>query len=316
MAPTQDRLGGRLRLRHRLHGHRPGRPHPEAHRRRPRRRTVPGLAAVHQLHGGDGRGHAHHGMGLQRAWAPSAPCSPAWRSSSSAPAWPGRRTAIGGIVGFRAVWGLGNALFIATALATIVCAARGSVGPGDHPVRGRAGPRHRRRAAGRRRAGVHLLARPVLRRLRPDGDRPRSPPSFVLPATPATGRRTSLGRAAARPSPPRPAPGRGADGAAVQLRLLHAAGLHAVPAAICAAPDRAHLLRLGPAARLHVRGGRPAAAAPVRHAARLARRAGRVRRRSSRPWPSAPTTSRCWSSASSSPARSSASTTPSSPRRS
>ena len=34
---------------------------------------------------------------------------------------------IGAIVGFRAGWGLGNALFIATALATIVGAARGSV---------------------------------------------------------------------------------------------------------------------------------------------------------------------------------------------
>src|SRR6187455_2125960 len=32
-----------------------------------------------------------------------------------------------GIVGWRALWGLGNALFIATALATIVSSARGSV---------------------------------------------------------------------------------------------------------------------------------------------------------------------------------------------
>ncbi|AKT50991.1 MFS transporter [Arsenicicoccus sp. oral taxon 190] len=35
---------------------------------------------------------------------------------------------IDGIVAFRGVWGLGNALFIATALATITAAARGSVG--------------------------------------------------------------------------------------------------------------------------------------------------------------------------------------------
>lgn len=34
---------------------------------------------------------------------------------------------IGGIVGWRALWGLGNALFVATALATIVNSARGSV---------------------------------------------------------------------------------------------------------------------------------------------------------------------------------------------
>ena len=40
----------------------------------------------------------------------------------------GMQDSVGAIVGFRAVWGLGNALFIATALATIVSAARGSVG--------------------------------------------------------------------------------------------------------------------------------------------------------------------------------------------
>jgi MFS family permease len=40
----------------------------------------------------------------------------------------GTQDSVGGIVAFRAVWGLGNALFIATALATIVSAARGSVG--------------------------------------------------------------------------------------------------------------------------------------------------------------------------------------------
>src|SRR6185503_879144 len=39
----------------------------------------------------------------------------------------GSSDTIGGIVGFRAGWGLGNALFIATALATIVAAASGSV---------------------------------------------------------------------------------------------------------------------------------------------------------------------------------------------
>src|SRR5262245_3257122 len=39
----------------------------------------------------------------------------------------GMQDSINGIVGFRAIWGLGNALFIATALATIVTSARGSV---------------------------------------------------------------------------------------------------------------------------------------------------------------------------------------------
>ena len=62
----------------------------------------------------------------------------------------GTSDTVGGIVGFRAVWGLGNALFIATALATIVSAAKGSVGAGDHPVRGRPRHRHRRRPAARR----------------------------------------------------------------------------------------------------------------------------------------------------------------------
>jgi MFS family permease len=39
----------------------------------------------------------------------------------------GSQNSIAGIVGFRALWGLGNALFIATALATIVNASSGSV---------------------------------------------------------------------------------------------------------------------------------------------------------------------------------------------
>ena len=40
----------------------------------------------------------------------------------------GAQDGVAGIVAFRALWGLGNALFIATALATIVRAATGSVG--------------------------------------------------------------------------------------------------------------------------------------------------------------------------------------------
>ena len=39
----------------------------------------------------------------------------------------GMQDSVSGIVAFRAVWGLGNALFIATALATIVSSAQGSV---------------------------------------------------------------------------------------------------------------------------------------------------------------------------------------------
>ncbi len=40
----------------------------------------------------------------------------------------GSSSSVGAIVGFRAGWGLGNALFVATALATIVMASRGSTG--------------------------------------------------------------------------------------------------------------------------------------------------------------------------------------------
>ena len=40
----------------------------------------------------------------------------------------GAQSGVSGIVAFRAVWGLGNALFIATALATITKSAKGSVG--------------------------------------------------------------------------------------------------------------------------------------------------------------------------------------------
>jgi len=40
----------------------------------------------------------------------------------------GSQDGVNGIVAFRALWGLGNALFIATALSTIVTAAAGSVG--------------------------------------------------------------------------------------------------------------------------------------------------------------------------------------------
>ena len=63
----------------------------------------------------------------------------------------GSSNSVGAVVGFRAGWGLGNALFVATALATIVMSATGGTAPGDHPVRGRArasaSPRARSSAA-------------------------------------------------------------------------------------------------------------------------------------------------------------------------
>jgi ACDE family multidrug resistance protein len=39
--------------------------------------------------------------------------------------WPGPSPAVGYIIGFRAGWGVGNALFIATSLAVIVASASG-----------------------------------------------------------------------------------------------------------------------------------------------------------------------------------------------
>ena len=51
------------------------------------------------------------------------------------------------IVGFRAGWGLGNALFIATALSTIVVSARGSTAQAVILFEAALGLGHRRRAA-------------------------------------------------------------------------------------------------------------------------------------------------------------------------
>ena len=103
----------------------------------------------------------------------------------------GTQDTIGGIVGWRAVWGLGNALFIATALATIVTAARGSVGQAiilyeaalglgiaaGPLVGGELGSISWRGPF----FGVAVLMAIALLAT-----------AFVLPATPATGRRTSL----------------------------------------------------------------------------------------------------------------------------
>ena len=139
----------------------------------------------------------------------------------------GSSDTVGEIIGFRAGWGLGNSLFIATALATIVASARGSVaqaiilfeaalgvGIASGPLLGGAlgsiswrGPFF----------GVAVLMTIAL------------VATAVLFSGHATG---SPAYVAGRPVPcaaaPQPAHGR-AGGAAVQLRLLHAAGVHAFP---------------------------------------------------------------------------------------
>jgi predicted MFS family arabinose efflux permease len=103
----------------------------------------------------------------------------------------GLSDSIGAIVAFRAGWGLGNALFIATALSTIVTAARGSVGQAiilfeaalgigiaTGPLLGGALGSVSWRAPF---LGVAVLMTLGL-----------VATTFLLPATPPTGRRTSL----------------------------------------------------------------------------------------------------------------------------
>ena len=78
----------------------------------------------------------------------------------------GSSNSIGAIVGFRAGWGLGNALFIATALATIVSAASGSVAQAIILFEAALGLGIAAGPLRRRPARLDLLARPVLRRRR------------------------------------------------------------------------------------------------------------------------------------------------------
>ena len=212
-----------------------------------------------------------------------------------------------GIVGWRALWGLGNALFIATALATIVNSARGSVaqaiilyeaalglgiavGPLVGGVLGSIswrGPFF----------GVSALMAVAL-----------VVTAFLLPDDAARRTRHHARRPVPRAAAPRPARRRN-HRAAVQLRLLHPAGVHAVPARHERPPDRADLLRLGPGAGVHLGGRRAAAAAPVRHRARADRQPAGVDGDAGRDGASAPTTRPCWPRAWWSPGCSSASTT-------
>ena len=115
--------------------------------------------------------------------APSAPCSSGLVLIIVFAALAGSSSSVGAVVGFRAGWGLGNALFIATALATIVSAPRAA------RSRRRSSCSRRRSASASRPARCvgGLLGRSswrgaVLRRLRADGDRPGR--DRLLPARP------------------------------------------------------------------------------------------------------------------------------------
>ena len=103
----------------------------------------------------------------------------------------GSSNSVGAIVGFRAGWGLGNALFVATALATIVMSARGStgqaiilfeaalgIGIASGPLIGGVLGEHSWRAPF---YGVSVLMIIALLAT-----------AFFLPSTPPTGRRTSI----------------------------------------------------------------------------------------------------------------------------
>ncbi|MCW2836896.1 MAG: transporter [Marmoricola sp.] len=103
----------------------------------------------------------------------------------------GSSSSVGAIVGFRAGWGLGNALFVATALATIVMSARGStaqaiilfeaalgIGIASGPLIGGLLGEHSWRAPF---FGVSVLMLVAL-----------VATTFFLPSTPPTGRKTSL----------------------------------------------------------------------------------------------------------------------------
>ena len=201
----------------------------------------------------------------------------------------GSSGSIGAIVAFRAGWGLGNALFIATSLAVIVASAAG----------GFAGAIVLYEAA----LGVGIALGPVVGGLlgsiswrgpfygvrRPDGYRARRDPppaaGHAGPRAQAAALRTDQGAAA---------PGARDDRrrrAALQLELLHPPRLLAVPHGH-RQPDPAgsRVLRMGRARRGLLRLRRPARARPLRHGSDAVRelradggRPGRHRRLLDRP---------------------------------
>ena len=181
---------------------------------------------------------------------------------------------IGGIVGFRAGWGLGNALFIATSLAVIVASASG----------GFAGAIVLYEAA----LGLGIAAGPLVGGLL--GDISWRGPFFGVAALMAIAlRRHRRPAGPARRSPPAPT-SLSAPLKALRHRSLLTMSLTALlynwgfftmlgyapyPDGARRDPARLRLLRLGPAGRLLRRHRRPAAAGPLRHrAARSTARSG------------------------------------------
>lgn len=80
----------------------------------------------------------------------------------------GSSSSIAQLVGYRGGWGLGNALFISTALAVIVGVSVGGAAQAIILYEATARTRDFSRTACRRRAWKHLMARAVLRGIGPD----------------------------------------------------------------------------------------------------------------------------------------------------
>ena len=197
----------------------------------------------------------------------------------------GTQDTIAGIVGFRAVWGLGNALFIATALATIV-------GPPAARSRRRSSCTRRPSASASRPArslggalGADLLALAVLRRRRPDGSWRSSSTWLTLPDDAAPHAPTPLSAPAQGPAPPRLL-------TVAITALLYNFGFFTLlaftPFPLDLSAHGTGLVFFGWGLLLAVTSVfvAPWAAAPLRHRARHRRRPGRLRRWCSRRWAS------------------------------
>ncbi len=244
------RLGGRVCSRRLVHGPRAGGPDPAGDRSRPARVAEPRRAAVHELL----RVHRLLDARLERCRQPHRrqahpPRRPGRSSSSSAPS-PARRTALARSSVLRAGWGLGNALFIATALSVIVGSASGGVAGAVMLYEAALGfgislgP-----LLGGELGGISL-ARSVLRRRRADGDRlhrdpavpaktPPPPPESSVSVARAAARRCAIARPAAAAWPR----------CFYNFGFFTLLGLHAVSASPRGPRARLHVHRLGPDAR-------------------------------------------------------------------
>ena len=159
------------------------------------------------------------------------------------------------VIAFRGGWGLGNALFISTALATIVGAATGGSGAAIVLYEAALGLGIAIGPLLGRPARLGQLARAVLRRRGAHGDRlHRDRGAAARP-----GREARAGAALGADPGAAPARARRARHrrAVLQHRILRAARLLAVPARIRRARHRPDVLRLGRGPRDHERLGRP-----------------------------------------------------------